>query len=399
LNIAIVVTHLLGAGHLRRAINLGNAIKNSGGDVTVISGGVPVEHFDTQHINLVQLPAIKSDGTNFTSLLQPGGRPIDSAYMNKRSEELNRLIRKLDTDAVITELFPFGRRVLRNEFISLLDTIQTLPKRTLVLSSVRDILAPPSSEKKAQKTEELISRYYDAVLVHSDEKIIDLSASWPVSRSLQDKLCYTGFVSPEFDFDSKIESDTQIGAESTLVTDKTVNIVVSAGSGSVGLDIYKTAIHAAAQMTGWHWHILVGGSDNKNQIDQLKNMAHSTNICIEPVRKDFRTLLTNCSCSVSMCGYNTAIDLLQAATPGVLIPFDSGGETEQTLRAQSLAKRQSYQLLLSKDLTAENLINAIDTLNNAQADTNPGVNTGSQTINFNGAKKSVGIIDRLLSQM
>jgi len=152
-------------------------------------------------------------------------------------------------------------------------------------------------------------------------------------------------------------------------------------------------------MTGWHWHILVGGSDNKSQIDQLKNMARSTNICIEPVRKDFRALLTNCSCSVSMCGYNTAIDLLQTGTPGVLIPFDSGGETEQTLRAQSLAKRQSYQLLLSKDLTTDNLINAIHALFNAQADTSPGANPHSQAINFDGATTSVSIIERLLSQI
>ena len=397
MNIAIVVTHLLGAGHLRRAINLGNAVKAYGGDVTVISGGVQVTHFDTQQINIVQLPAIKSDGTNFTHLLQPEGIPIDAVYMANRSDMLNTLIRDLDADVVITELFPFGRRVLRKEFISMLETVRALPKRTLVLSSVRDILSPPSSEEKKLKTEELISRYYDAVLVHADEQVIDLSASWPVSTSLKDKLCYTGFVSPESD--SKIKSDTEICAESTLITDKNKNIVISAGSGSVGLDIYKTAVHAAAQMTDWHWHILVGGSDNKSQVDQLKNIARSTNICIEPVREDFQALLANCSCSVSMCGYNTAIDLLQTGAPGVLIPFDSGGETEQTLRAQSLAQRQNYQLLLSKDLTTDNLINAIHALFHAQADTAPGANPDSQAINFDGAKTSVSIIGRLLSQM
>ena len=148
MNIAIVVTHLLGAGHLRRAINLGNAVKAYGGDVTVISGGVQVTHFDTQQINIVQLPAIKSDGTNFTHLLQPEGIPIDAVYMANRSDMLNTLIRDLDADVVITELFPFGRRVLRKEFISMLETVRALPKRTLVLSSVRDILSSPSSEEK-----------------------------------------------------------------------------------------------------------------------------------------------------------------------------------------------------------------------------------------------------------
>ena len=95
-----------------------------------------------------------------------------------------------------------------------------------------------------------------------------------------------------------------------------------------------------------------------------------------------------------MCGYNTAIDLLQTQTPGVLIPFDEGGETEQTLRAQSLAKRHDYQLLLSKELAAKPLINTIDALNSAKSDTN----SRSGAINFDGAKASVDIIAGLLSK-
>ena len=52
-------------------------------------------------------------------------------------------------------------------------------------------------------------------------------------------------------------------------------------------------------------------------------------------------------CAVPMCGYNTAIDLLLTGTPGVLVPFDAGGEQEQTLRARSLSERSAYTLLLA----------------------------------------------------
>lgn len=386
MTIVIVVTHLLGAGHLRRAINLAEAIQSTGGDVTVISGGVPVEHFKTEGINFVQLPAIKSDGTNFTHLLQPDGTSANEDYLNKRSELLNQHIKKLSPDVLITELFPFGRRILRSEFISMLELTSTFVKRPLVLASVRDILAPPSTEQKAQKTEDLVFKYYDAVLVHADENIIDLSASWPVSALLVEKLCYTGFVATEAISDTNpVSIDT--GRRSG-------GVLVSAGSGSVGFDIYKSAVQAAALRTDWHWHVLVGGSDADEQVGQLRKMVSSTNIDIEPVRKDFPTLLGKCTCSVSMCGYNTAIDLLQTQTPGVLIPFDEGGETEQTLRAQSLAKRHDYQLLLSKELAAKPLINTIDALNSAKSDTN----SGSGTINFDGAKASVDIIAGLLSK-
>jgi len=58
---------------------------------------------------------------------------------------------------------------------------------------------------------------------------------------------------------------------------------------------------------------------------------------VEPPTPDFRMLLTGAAASVSMCGYNTALDVLQAGVPAVLIPFDDGGEVEQGLRADALA--------------------------------------------------------------
>ena len=157
MTIVIVVTHLLGAGHLRRAINLAEAIQSTGGDVTVISGGVPVEHFKTEGINFVQLPAIKSDGTNFTHLLQPDGTSANEDYLNKRSELLNQHIKKLSPDVLITELFPFGRRILRNEFISMLELTSTFVKRPLVLASVRDCLLYTSPSPRDLSTSRMPS--------------------------------------------------------------------------------------------------------------------------------------------------------------------------------------------------------------------------------------------------
>ena len=78
-------------------------------------------------------------------------------------------------------------------------------------------------------------------------------------------------------------------------------------------------------------------------------------------------------------------------TPGVLIPFDAGGEKEQTLRAASLAERSSYSLLLDKDLKPESLAEAV-----AQAS-----QAGRFSINidqFNGALETVRIATRLVEQ-
>ena len=346
MKVLIVVTHLLGSGHLRRAINLSHQFVASGHSVTLVSGGVPVKTFDTQGLSFVQLSPLCSDGTNFTRLLNADGSVADEPTIQARENKLIELIQNLQPDILITELFPFGRRVLQREFLGLLEAAQTLPTVPVILSSVRDILASPSSEKKAQKTEELIVNYYDGVVVHSNSATTPLNASWPVTDLIQKKLFYTGYVAQSVS-DYKAEQNTE-------------EVIVSAGGGSVGRHIYEAAIEASRLLPDRRWRLLIGGSDSQIEVTRLKALATGSATVIEPNRPDFRELLSGALCSVSMCGYNTAIDLLLTGTPGVLVPFDAGGEQEQTLRARSLSKRSAYTLLLADDMTPESLCSAVE---------------------------------------
>ena len=120
MNILVVVTHLLGSGHLRRAINLSQEFVTAGHNVTLASGGLPVKTFDTADITTVQLPPLSSDGTNFTRLLNADGDVANEQYMQSRENKLIELVNSLRPEIVITELYPFGRRMLRGEFISCL---------------------------------------------------------------------------------------------------------------------------------------------------------------------------------------------------------------------------------------------------------------------------------------
>ena len=60
-----------------------------------------------------------------------------------------------------------------------------------------------------------------------------------------------------------------------------------------------------------------------------------------------------------MCGYNTALDLLQTGAPAILVPFDDGGEVEQSLRAVSLAQQSAMEVLPSADMTPEKMANLV----------------------------------------
>ena len=50
MRVLICVTHLLGTGHLARALTLARAFAEDGHQVAVASGGLPVSHFDTAGI-------------------------------------------------------------------------------------------------------------------------------------------------------------------------------------------------------------------------------------------------------------------------------------------------------------------------------------------------------------
>ncbi len=73
MKVLIVVTHLLGTGHLSRALTLARAFVAAGHRARVVSGGMPAPQFVSDGIELEQLPPLRSDGTDFSRLLDAEG--------------------------------------------------------------------------------------------------------------------------------------------------------------------------------------------------------------------------------------------------------------------------------------------------------------------------------------
>ena len=366
MKVMIVVTHLLGTGHLARALNLGRAFRDKGDQVTVLSGGRPVPHFNAQGLRLIQLPPVHSNGTDFTTLLAEDGTVAEADYMDARRDMLLAALAGDAPDILITELFPFGRRILREEFAQLLSAARAMETPPLVLSSIRDILAPPSKPAKAVFADEQVATFYDGVLVHSDPDLVRLAHSWPVSDTLAPSLHYTGFVAP---------------APPVAELRDHGRILVSAGGGDVGERIFEAALDAAYLMPDVRWLFLMGGPDARRE--RFVRMA-PPHVDIEAPRPDFRALLAGAAASVSMSGYNTAMDVLQTGVPAVLIPFDDGGEVEQGLRADALGHLDGIAVLLQSKLGGPALAMALDKVRNAPA-------RPAHQANMNGAARSVEI--------
>lgn len=373
MKVLIVVTHLLGTGHLARALTLARAFGDQGHDTVVVSGGMPAPHLDTTNIELEQLPPVRSNGIDFSTLFDGSDQSVDGLYMDQRQHALIAILNRVNPDVLITELFPFGRRILKDEFTALLSAAETLSKPPLIVSSIRDILAPPSKPAKAALADTLIDTYYDAVLVHADADLTPLELSWPVSSVIADKLHYTGFVAPP----PAPHHPEGIG---------TGEILVSAGGGDVGGHIFAAALKAADQHDR-KWRLLLGGADAKKRADAMQAIAPK-NVTVEPARPDFRQMLYHAHASVCMCGYNTALDVLQSGVSTVFIPFDEGSEVEQGIRADALAKQSNISVIRSVDLTSERLLQALGEVE-AEPSRHP-IRTG-----MDGAARTVDIIDNL----
>src|SRR5687768_1670293 len=139
LKVFIYVQHLLGIGHLKRAATLARALRTAGFEVTLASGGAPVAGIEVH-----QLPPVSSP--DFKQLLDEHGTPVDEAWKQRRTAALIDAWRRSEADALIVELFPFGRRQMRFELIPLLEEA----RHRLVVCSVRDILQPnPAREEEA----------------------------------------------------------------------------------------------------------------------------------------------------------------------------------------------------------------------------------------------------------
>ena len=82
--VTILVTHLLGTGHLSRSLVLARALRDAGLAPQLISGGMPTGHLDLSGVDFVQLPPVRSDGASFTRLLDSDGNPVTAEFMQTR---------------------------------------------------------------------------------------------------------------------------------------------------------------------------------------------------------------------------------------------------------------------------------------------------------------------------
>jgi len=103
--ILFYVQHLLGIGHLRRTATLSRNLVRAGFQVTIVSGGHPID-IDLGGADLVQLPATRATDLFFKKLVDEDGQEIDDGWRDMRAGRLLEIYGDVQPDILITELFP-----------------------------------------------------------------------------------------------------------------------------------------------------------------------------------------------------------------------------------------------------------------------------------------------------
>jgi len=343
--IAFLCCHLTGTGHLVRTLALARATAAAGAEVLVIGGGRPLDHIGLKDIGFVQLPPVHVPDFDFSTLRTPEGAVADDAYLADRRSALQEALTGFCPDALVTELFPLGRRVLTAEFEAAIAATRAANPGAAIIASVRDIPEPPSSPERLEQAAGRLSRLYDALLVHGDAEFLPLSATWPLPDDLAPMIHHTGYVAG----DPPPPCDTPGEA-----------VLVAVGGGVLGRRLLALAATAAA-LSPRPWHLLTGGPDAADLARDLTAQYGRGNLTIEPARPDYQALLAGAAVSVSLAGYNTVLDLAGTTTPAIIVPFDEHDEVEQVIRAERLAGLDGFTVLRVDDLTPTKLALAAET--------------------------------------
>jgi predicted glycosyltransferase len=350
MKIVFYCQHVLGVGHLFRALEICKALKRH--DVLLVTGGPQIDAKIPSHVEVINLPGLQMD-PEFKGLFSLDRTLSLDQIKGLRQKKLCAIIEKEKPNIFFLELYPFGRKAFRFELDPALQTVRSNPHfHCGVISSVRDILVEKESQAKHEgRVLETLNNFFDAVLVHSDPKLITLNETFFRYDDIKIPVVHTGYIAqkPRAGSRSRIRRQLGIGEEDLM-------IVASAGGGNVGKPILESAIQAYRRLkmkTPPYLYVFAGPYMAESDFAYLKALGRSQRVQIAKFTSDFLSFLAAADLSISMAGYNTTMNILATGVSALVWPF--AANREQRRRAQRLADRGALKLIDNQDLNPDNL--------------------------------------------
>ena len=339
--------HSLGMGHLVRSLALADGLSRRFRVVFLNGGPLPKGIKLPAGAEVIHLPPLGID-TDGKLVSRDRRRTVERAQAIRR-EVIFATYHTLRPQAVLIELFPFGRKKFAAELLPMLEAARAAgPARPLVVCSLRDILVGrrEDQQKHDERAARIANDYFDAILMHADPGLARLDESFRSHAKLTPPVHYTGYVSPERE--SVQSADAR----------RHRRIVVSAGGGLVGYALLEAAIKASVLLEDGEleMRLIAGPFLPRAQWQALRAAARGRR-AIRLIRTvpDLCAEMRAAAASLSQCGYNTALDIWQSGTAALVVPFAAGAEDEQMKRAARLERLGAVRVLSPAQLDPRRL--------------------------------------------
>jgi predicted glycosyltransferase len=322
--------HFKGIGHFVRMHAIARGMSEAH-DVYLVDGGRPVPRRPgPRPIELIPLPRLVRAQGLIAGL---GTDAPVASLVEERIRLLTQAVERIRPDAILVDIYPFSKWEVEEEITRMIAVARRRNARVQVVTSLRDIVpmtlheAAPPGLYEAGVLSRLAS--FDAILAHGDPRFARIEDYFDRAADVRIPVHYTGFVA---------------GTPSPLVkpVEPGSYAVLSCGGNTASLAFLLSSIEA---FRGLRARGALGSMSLFVFPSPDASAAHvaalSAATCDGPFRlceftPDFDAWLAGSTLSISRCGYNTAVQLLQARVRSVLVP--NPDSTDQPPRARRLVK-------------------------------------------------------------
>lgn len=324
----------LGLGHVRRNLAIAGALSDARPDAAILllAGAAQAHAFPAPPgVDFLTLPALRKNaagGYAPRSLAAPLRQ-----VLALRSATLTAALDAFAPDLLVVDKLPRG---VLGELEPALHALRERGSTRIVLG-LRDILDEPAVARRQWHEDRgwaTVARLYDAVWVYGDRRVNDVAAECDVPAALAGRVQYTGYLAPR-------PRPRRPGPHALCLV----------GGGEDGHAL-ATAFLAAPLPKGWSGTVVTGPFMPALQRRQLERQAAAGAGAHQVVGfvDDVGPLLAQAGAVVAMAGYNTAVELLAAGVPALLVPRERP-RAEQLVRARHLSRLGLARMLRQAEAT------------------------------------------------
>ena len=342
-------------GQLQRSIEVARQLSGLFNVTILVDDEDPMFADVPKSVRIQSIPALPLDPNS--NVFEFSRSEQFRASIIGRRDLLLKTFEDLKPRVIIIDDFPFNQHRLQGEVLPLIERAHNgIYGDSLVVCTTDGIMVDDSAngEDRADNAAALLAKYFDMVIVQSDPVFARLEEFFQPKNTLQTPVYHSGFVTPE---------DTNTSLD---VTDGGDAILVSAGDGRFGGVLFRAAVEAQQvlwPMSERPMKIVAGPRLPEDEWqDLLVRTKGMDGLVLTRLVDDMRAEMAWSRCSVSQCGYNTALNAITTQTPSLFVPCQDGERQEQIVRAQRLVYWGGGRLLLPHHLNSATLTHEINQL-------------------------------------